>query len=107
MTDYRRLSSLVSSGNSVTDPKQSYRSNSRHWLAVARAVDKETPGGLSDEEKQRLEDALTDLNHDVYGGGDTTPDVKAAKSRSDKSDDTKPDRSKSDKSDSKSDKSDK
>ncbi len=106
MTDYR-LSSLVSAGNSVTDPKQSYRSNSRHWLAVARAVDKETPGGLSDEEKQRLEDALTDLNHDVYGG-DSDSDVKAAKSS--KSDDTKSDRSKSDdaKSDkSKSDKSDK
>jgi hypothetical protein len=75
MTDYR-LSSLVSAGNSVTDPKQAYRSNARHWLAVARAVEKETPGGLADEEKGRLEDALTDLNHDVYGGGDA--DIKAA-----------------------------
>jgi hypothetical protein len=70
MTDYR-LASLASPGASVIDPKQAYRSHARHWLAVARAVEKETPGGLKDEEKQRLEEALTDLNRDVYGGGDT------------------------------------
>ena len=70
MTDYR-LSALASSGNTVSDPKQAFRSHARHWLAVARAVDKETPGGLNNDEKQRLEDALTDLNRDVYGGGDS------------------------------------
>jgi hypothetical protein len=70
MTDYR-LSALVSAGNAASDPKQSFRSHARHWLAVARAVDKETPGGLTGDEKQRLEDALTDLNRDVYGGGDS------------------------------------
>ncbi len=74
MTDYR-LSTLASNGNSVSDPKASYRSNARHWLAVARAVDNATPGGLTDDEKQRLEEALTDLNRDVYGGGDSTPDT--------------------------------
>jgi hypothetical protein len=74
MTDYR-LSALATTGNSVSDPKQSFRSHSRHWLAVARAVEKETPGGLTGEEMQRLEDALTDLNHDVYGGGDTATDA--------------------------------
>ena len=73
MTDYR-LSSLASSGNAATDPKQSFRSQARHWLAVARAVEKQTPGGLTAEENQRLEDALTDLNRDVYGGGDSTPE---------------------------------
>jgi len=76
MTDYR-LSALVSPGNSVADPKQAYRSHARHWLAVARAIEKETPGGLSDDEKKRLEDALGDLNRDVYGGGDTTTDPAA------------------------------
>jgi hypothetical protein len=101
MTDYR-LSALVSAGTSASDPRQAFRSNARHWLAVARAVENETPGGLVAEEKQRLEDALTDLNKDVYGGGDSTPDTdapsKAAKPKGDKGDD------KSDKSDSKSDK---
>jgi hypothetical protein len=72
MTDYR-LSSLVTAGNAATDPKQSFRSHARHWLAVARAVEKQTPGGLNPDEKQRLEDALNDLNRDVYGGGDTVP----------------------------------
>lgn len=83
MTDYR-LSSLVSSGNAASDPKQAFRSHARHWLAVARAVEKETPGGLTPDEKQRLEDALTDLNKDVYGGGDSASD--APKDKADKSD---------------------
>jgi hypothetical protein len=74
MTDYR-MSALVSAGTGVSDPKQSFRSHARHWLAVARAVEKETPGGLTADEKQRLEDALNDLNRDVYGGGDTATDA--------------------------------
>ena len=78
MTDYR-LSSLVSSGNAAVDPRQSFRAHARHWLAVARAIEKESPGGLTGDEKTRLEESLTDLNRDVYGGGDTTPDDKAAK----------------------------
>jgi hypothetical protein len=97
MTDYR-LSSLASSGNAALDPKQSFRSHARHWLAVARAVEKQTPGGLTSEENQRLEDALTDLNRDVYGGGDSATDGDAGApspkdkpaSKSDKSD--KPDK---------------
>ena len=36
MTDYR-LSALASTGNTISDPKQAFRSNARHWLAVARA----------------------------------------------------------------------
>jgi hypothetical protein len=74
MTDYR-LSSLAGSGNSVVDPKQAYRSHARHWLSIARAVEKATPGGLKDDEKQRLEEALTDLNRDVYGGGEAVADA--------------------------------
>jgi hypothetical protein len=70
MTDYR-LSALASAGNAAVDPKQAFRSHARHWLAVARAIEKETPGGLTADEKQRVEEALADLNRDVYGGGDT------------------------------------
>jgi hypothetical protein len=70
MTDFR-LSNIVSAGNAAADPKQAFRSHARHWLAVARAIDKETPGGLSPDEKQRVEETLEDLNRDVYGGGDT------------------------------------
>lgn len=83
MTDYR-LAALANPGTAVADPKASFRANARHWLAVAKAIEKETPGGLTGDEKQRLEDALTDLNKDVYGGGDThdadagAPPAKAA-----------------------------
>jgi hypothetical protein len=76
MTDYR-LAALLTAGNTALDPKQSYRSHARHWLGVARAIDKETPGGLSADEKQRIEDALADLNKDVYGGADTASDAAA------------------------------
>lgn len=73
MTDFR-LAALAAPGTSVADPRKSYRDNSRHWLAVAAAIEKKTPGGLSGDEKQRLADALNDLNRDVYGGGDTVAD---------------------------------
>lgn len=89
MTDYRlsqssRLSQQPTQGSSVADPRKDYRSNSRHWLGVAQAIEKVTPGGLTPEEKQRLGDALTDLNKDVWGGADLpvgdagAPDAAAA-----------------------------
>jgi hypothetical protein len=71
MTDYR-LASLANPGG-VTDPKREYRANARHWLAVSAAIDKQTPGGLTSEEKDRLGNALEDLNHDVLGGADAAP----------------------------------
>ena len=76
MTDYR-LASLANPGTAVADPKASFRSNARYWLGIARAIEKETPGGLTQDEKQRLDDALVDLNKDVYGGGDTAADADA------------------------------
>lgn len=89
MTDYR-LASLVTAGASVADPKQGYRSNSRHWLAFAKAVEDKTPGGLSADEIARLKEALVDLNHDVYGGGEVASDadvkVPAKGDKSDKAD---------------------
>lgn len=71
MTDYR-LASLANPGG-VSDPKREFRSNARHWLAISAAIEKQTPGGLSSEEKDRLTTALDDLNHDVLGGADTEP----------------------------------
>lgn len=70
MTDYR-LASLAKSGSGLADPKKSFRMNSRHWLGVAAAIDKTTPGSLTDDQKQRLGEALKDLNEDVYGGADS------------------------------------
>jgi hypothetical protein len=69
MTDFR-LSSLAARGTNVADPKKGFRDNARHWLAIAAAIEKETPGGLTEDERKRLAESLQDLNHDVYGGAD-------------------------------------
>ena len=70
MTDYRlaglALAAQVPGG--VADPRRGFRDNARHWLAVAAAIEKNTPGGLTADERKRLDDALSDLNKDVYGG---------------------------------------
>lgn len=69
MNDYR-LASMVPAGTNVADARRGYRDNARHWLSVAQAIDKKTPGGLTDDEKGRLTEAMTDLNKDWYGGDD-------------------------------------
>src|SRR4051812_34843756 len=70
MTDFR-LASLAQAGSGAADPKVGYRTNARHWLGVAAAIEKVTPGGLSADEKARLDETMVDLNRDVYGGADT------------------------------------
>jgi Cys-rich repeat protein len=54
----------------MTDYRLAFRADSRHWLAIAKATEEAYPGGLSVEWKERLEQSLTDLNQDVYGGGE-------------------------------------
>jgi hypothetical protein len=89
MTDFR-LSTLQSAGSKVADPKQAFRANARHWLGVAAAIEKETPGGLTEDEKKRLGETLADLNRDVYGGAESTDDKeKADKEKSEKEKDKK------------------
>lgn len=76
MTDFRLAGSSLTSDVSggAADPKKAYRTNARHWLAIAAAIEKETPGGLTPEEKTRLVESLTDLNKDVYGGAEGLAD---------------------------------
>jgi hypothetical protein len=78
MTDYRLAGSSLAANVSggAADPKKGYRTNARHWLAVAAAIEKGTPGGLTPEEKTRLVEALNDLNKDVYGGADAADEPK-------------------------------
>jgi hypothetical protein len=75
MTDYRlsqssRLTMQSAEGSSVANPKLMYRMNARHWLGVAAATEKNTPGGLKPEEKQRVAEVMADLNKDVFGAED-------------------------------------
>lgn len=50
----------------ITDYRLGFRADARHWLAVARAIEQEHPGGLQVEWKQRLESSLEDLNKEVF-----------------------------------------
>jgi hypothetical protein len=53
------------------------RPDARHWLALAKASNQDLPQALTDEQKQRLDEALDDLNRDVYGGADDSTPVKS------------------------------
>ena len=52
----------------MTDYRLGFRADARHWLAIAKATDASHPGGMSGEWKGRMEQSLTDLNQEVYGG---------------------------------------
>ena len=54
----------------MTDYRLGFRADSRHWLAIAKATELAHSGGLSVEWKERMEQSLTDLNQDVYGGNE-------------------------------------
>lgn len=51
----------------MTDYRLGFRPDARYWLGVAKAIDRQHPGGLNAEWKERLEESLEDLNKDVYG----------------------------------------
>jgi hypothetical protein len=52
----------------MTDFRLGFRSDARHWLAIAKAIEQEHPGGLEADWNQRLEASLNELNREVYGG---------------------------------------
>jgi hypothetical protein len=54
----------------MTDYRLGYRPYARHWLGIARSIEKEHPGGLNQEWKDRLTKSLEDLDKDVYGGAE-------------------------------------
>ncbi len=50
----------------MTDYRLGYRADARHWLAIAKAIDEEHPGGLEAAHLERVAEALEDLNREVY-----------------------------------------
>lgn len=54
----------------MTDYRLGFRPDARHWLAIAKAIEQEHPGGLSAPWQERLAQALDDLNKDIYGGAE-------------------------------------
>ena len=53
----------------MTDYRIGYRAEARHWLAIADQADKATPGALPTEWKTRMNEALEELNAQVYSQG--------------------------------------
>lgn len=54
----------------MTDYRLGFRPYARHWLAMAQSIDKQYPGGLHQEWRDRMDKSLADLNVDVYGGSE-------------------------------------
>jgi hypothetical protein len=53
----------------MTDFRIGYKAEARHWLALAAAIDKQTPESLPADWHKRMSEALKDLNDFVYTGG--------------------------------------
>ena len=53
----------------MTDYRMSLREDARHWLAMARAYDQAVPGGIEDAWRERMKEALKDLEGDLRGEG--------------------------------------
>lgn len=66
LTDQARYAYL----RGMTDYRLGFRPHARHWLGISRAIEKEHPGGLNQEWKERLDASLADLDRDVYGGAE-------------------------------------
>lgn len=49
----------------MTDYRLGYRSDARYWLSLAQAGEQLRPASLEQDQKQRLEDTLGELNQDV------------------------------------------
>lgn len=62
----------------MTDYRLGFRPDARHWLAIAKAIEQDHPGGLSGDWKTRTDDALSDLNKEVYGGAETVDSASTA-----------------------------
>jgi hypothetical protein len=51
----------------MTDYRLGFRDEARHWLALARARERQAPSSMNPEWSLRLDGALRDLNHEVFG----------------------------------------
>jgi hypothetical protein len=50
----------------MTDYRLGLRSDARHWLAFADALDRQNPDGLTEDWRRRLNEAMADLNAQVW-----------------------------------------
>jgi hypothetical protein len=87
LTDQAQYSYL----RGMTDYRIGYKVDARHWLALAKSMDDQTPGLLPQDWKTRMGDALKELNETVFGGG--TESLSNAKQKpGEEEESTKPDK---------------
>jgi hypothetical protein len=53
----------------MTDYRIGYKPDARHWLLIAKALEDKTPGQLPPEWTPRMDEALAELNEQVFVGG--------------------------------------
>ena len=53
----------------MTDYRIGYRTEARHWLSLAAAVEGATPGSLPADSVKRMNESLKEMNESVYSGG--------------------------------------
>lgn len=67
----------------MTDYRIGFKSDARHWLAIAAQIDREHPGALVASERQLVDEKLGELNQLVWGGDvlpqEETPGTKPPK----------------------------
>jgi hypothetical protein len=51
----------------MTDYRLGFRSDARHWLALAKVTEQAHPGGLDGSWHARLDAALSDLDREAFG----------------------------------------
>jgi hypothetical protein len=78
----------------MTDYRIGYKAESRHWLSIAGAIEKQTPGSLPAGWSKRMTEALKDLNDAVYTSGiaslSNTPEPPMKTGDTDEGDDETP-----------------
>jgi hypothetical protein len=85
----------------MVDYRIGYRADARHWLAIAKEIQKAVPNSIPDEWATRLDEKLNALNDEVYkdgiqalgdvpGGRDNAEHAKKADPDSKASDDDAP-----------------
>lgn len=53
----------------MTDYRVGYKADARHWLMLAQASDKAMPGTFPEDWRQRMNDAMGELDSQVYDQG--------------------------------------
>jgi hypothetical protein len=53
----------------MTDYRVGYKAEARHWLSIAAAIEQQSPGSLTEDWTKRMNEALKELNEEVYTAG--------------------------------------